>query len=83
MPTIAGSCLCGAVRYVSSAQPAFTVFCHCRDCQKAGGGGDSSVLRAVWVALIYGGGCRPGDDVPQGQHAGRSLMDRGHPTYLV
>ena len=41
MPSIAGSCLCGAVRYVSSAQPMLTAFCHCRSCQKAGGGGYS------------------------------------------
>jgi hypothetical protein len=41
MPSIAGSCLCGAVRYTSSAQPALTAFCHCRSCQKAGGGGYS------------------------------------------
>jgi hypothetical protein len=41
MPTIAGSCLCGAVRYRSSAQPALTAFCHCRSCQKTGGGGYS------------------------------------------
>src|SRR5690242_6618604 len=38
MPTIAGSCLCGAVRYASSAEPVLTAFCHCRDCQKSGGG---------------------------------------------
>jgi len=41
MPSISGSCLCGAVRYTSSAQPALTAFCHCRSCQKAGGGGYS------------------------------------------
>jgi hypothetical protein len=41
MQTISGSCLCGAIRYRSSAQPALTAFCHCRSCQKAGGGGYS------------------------------------------
>ena len=41
MPMITGSCLCGAIRYASSAQPALTAFCHCRSCQKAGGGGYS------------------------------------------
>lgn len=41
MPTISGSCLCGAINYTSSAQPALTAFCHCRNCQKAGGGGYS------------------------------------------
>jgi len=41
MPSVTGSCLCGAIRYASSAQPALTAFCHCRSCQKAGGGGYS------------------------------------------
>lgn len=41
MPNLAGSCLCGSVRYASSAQPVLTAFCHCRNCQKAGGGGYS------------------------------------------
>ncbi len=41
MPSITGSCLCGAISYTSSAQPAFTALCHCRDCQKSGGGGYS------------------------------------------
>jgi hypothetical protein len=41
MPTITGSCLCGAINYSSSAQPTLTAFCHCRNCQKAGGGGYS------------------------------------------
>ena len=41
MPSLNGSCLCGAVRYRSTAEPALTAFCHCRGCQKAGGGGYS------------------------------------------
>ena len=41
MPTISGGCLCGAINYTSSAQPALTAFCHCRSCQKTGGGGYS------------------------------------------
>jgi len=41
MPTLVGSCLCGAVRYSSPAEPVLVAFCHCRDCQKAGGGGYS------------------------------------------
>lgn len=41
MPSIAGSCLCGTISYTSSAEPALTAFCHCRHCQKTGGGGYS------------------------------------------
>lgn len=32
-----GGCACGAVRYVSQADPIFMANCHCRDCQKASG----------------------------------------------
>ena len=42
MTKMIGSCLCGSVRYEAEAEPAFVAFCHCRDCQKAGGGGYSA-----------------------------------------
>ncbi len=32
-----GGCLCGAVRYESSAKPLMIGNCHCRDCQKSSG----------------------------------------------
>ena len=41
MPSISGGCLCGAIRYASTAEPVLTAFCHCRACQKTGGGGYS------------------------------------------
>jgi hypothetical protein len=37
MPTIAGGCLCGAVRYRSQAEPVMQVICHCKTCQKNSG----------------------------------------------
>ncbi len=34
---VTGGCLCGAVRYESTAPPKLVGFCHCRMCQKASG----------------------------------------------
>lgn len=39
MPTLfSGGCACGAIRYTCAAEPVVTWRCHCRDCQRAGGG---------------------------------------------
>lgn len=46
MPKLSGGCACGAIRYEIDADPAFTCHCHCRDCQRAGGG-QMSTLAAV------------------------------------
>ena len=35
---ITGRCLCGAVRFRSTAAPLTTRYCWCRDCQKTAGG---------------------------------------------
>lgn len=32
--TIAGGCLCGAVRFVATAPPVGTAYCHCRWCRR-------------------------------------------------
>lgn len=39
-----GGCACGAVRYECTARPLMMFFCHCRDCQQAGGGGYTAGL---------------------------------------
>jgi hypothetical protein len=46
MQTISGGCACGKVRLRAEADPVFTAVCHCRACQRAGGG-----AFAVIVAL--------------------------------
>jgi hypothetical protein len=43
---IQGRCLCGAVRFRSTAAPLATRYCWCRDCQKIAGG-------AATVNLIF------------------------------
>jgi hypothetical protein len=43
MATIKGGCLCGAVTYETQGEPMFVGHCACQDCQKATGGGHSSV----------------------------------------
>ena len=40
-PSLAGGCLCGAIRYTVSAPIAGLRACHCTDCQKASGAGGS------------------------------------------
>ena len=46
-----GGCLCGRVRYECSADPLFMGNCHCRDCQKAGGGPFASALGVPTAAV--------------------------------
>ncbi len=45
----AGGCLCGALRYTSSAEPVEAGYCHCRMCQKLSG---AAVL--PWVSFPTG-----------------------------
>lgn len=42
--TFTGGCLCGAVRYSCSAEPAIAGHCHCEDCRRSSGTGHSSHL---------------------------------------
>jgi len=45
MPELRGGCLCGAVRYSTTAEPVTSGVCHCRDCQKFTG--------SAFGALVY------------------------------
>ena len=37
MSNLTGACLCGSVKYTSSAEPVMTAVCHCKNCQKQTG----------------------------------------------
>ena len=63
-----GGCACGAVRYVCTAEPTYAIQCHCRACQRAGGGGHSSLLAVPLEALSPAG--------PLATH--KSKADSGH-----
>lgn len=49
--TFTGGCACGAIRYECSAKPLAMLNCHCRDCQRASGGGSSSVIAVPAAAF--------------------------------
>src|SRR5262252_1164038 len=42
--TIAGGCACGQIRYRTDAAPTVMLNCHCRDCQRATGGGFAAIV---------------------------------------
>ena len=54
-----GGCLCGAVRYESSAEPMFAGHCQCTDCRKTSGTGHSSHLAVPRAALRFRARSRP------------------------
>lgn len=35
--SVSGGCLCGAIRFEASAEPALQILCHCTDCQTVSG----------------------------------------------
>ena len=41
--TMTGSCLCGALRYETTASPLFQGFCQCSDCHKVGSGKEAAI----------------------------------------
>ena len=49
--TFTGGCICRAVRYECSAEPVMMANCHCRDCQKAGGGAFAPAVIVLTASL--------------------------------
>lgn len=50
-----GGCLCGAVRYEASGQPAMQGVCHCRNCQKQAGTAFSMIVGVPEAAVTVSG----------------------------
>jgi len=48
---ISRGCACRAVRYETEADPIVMLNCHCRDCQRAGGGGYGAFVVVPKVAV--------------------------------
>jgi len=53
MPTIEGRCLCGDVRYTSTAEPVVVALCHCTHCQRQSGGAFSVNVGVPKGALTF------------------------------
>ena len=50
---LTGGCQCGAVRYRLDAAPTGANVCHCRMCQKAGGGAVHGLRRRAAARLVW------------------------------
>ena len=55
MSGFSGGCLCGAVRYVSRADPLVSGHCHCLDCRRSSGSGHCSHLAVPADAVAVSG----------------------------
>ena len=55
MAAIKGHCACGKVSYESSADPAFTGVCHCKDCQRQSGSAFAVVIGIPSASLSVHG----------------------------
>jgi hypothetical protein len=55
MAQLTGGCLCGAVRYTSTAESVRSVVCHCRDCQKFTGSAFGALAVVPMESLTING----------------------------
>ncbi len=56
MKTLAGGCLCGAIRYEATVSESENWYCHCRMCQKATGSAvsTSAIVKKDQLRLLKG-----------------------------
>jgi hypothetical protein len=60
MAGFSGGCLCGKVRYASTADAVMTAVCHCTHCQKQAGTAYSVIVgvpRSALTVTRAGGAC--------------------------
>jgi hypothetical protein len=55
MSKVVGGCLCGKIRYTSTAEPVMTAICHCKNCQKQAGTAFSVIVAVPKGALSISG----------------------------
>ena len=55
MTKVAGSCLCGSVRYRSDAEPLMQAVCHCDNCQRQSGTSFSVIIGVPAGSIRYEG----------------------------
>jgi hypothetical protein len=63
MAQIKGSCRCGKVTYMSSADPVFTGVCHCTACQKSTGSAFAALVAVPAATLTVTGATKRFGDV--------------------
>jgi len=56
--SLAGGCLCGAVRYEIAGEPQFAGKCYCTDCQKETGTGHMTAIAVADSAITIAGEVR-------------------------
>lgn len=54
--SLAGGCLCGAVRYEVRGEPRHFYHCHCRRCRKSSGTGHATNLMLGAATLVFTAG---------------------------
>lgn len=62
MSELVGGCLCGKIRYASTAAPVMTAICHCKNCQKQAGSAFSIIVGVPKSALSVTGAMKTFND---------------------
>ena len=75
-PTVAGSCLCGAVRFRAALPPKWVAHCHCSMCRRAHGAGFVTWVGFDGAALTVDSGSETLSRYASSAQATRSFCSR-------